>query len=57
MKVKKVAITESLRCLECGCTEYFGCDLKNLSTEYQAEQKRYEGEFKQYEVDFQPSLH
>lgn len=49
---EEVAITESLRCLECGCTAYFDCDLKNLSTEYKAEQKRYEGEFKEYEIDF-----
>jgi formate dehydrogenase major subunit len=49
---EEVAITESLRCLECGCVEFFSCDLKDLSSEYNAEQKRYEGEFKQYEVDF-----
>jgi len=49
---EEVATTESLRCLECGCVELYGCDLKNLCTEYNAEQKRFEGEFKQYEVDF-----
>jgi formate dehydrogenase major subunit len=49
---EEVAITESLRCMECGCVEFFSCDLKDLSSEYNAEQKRYEGEFKQYEVDF-----
>lgn len=47
-----VARHESQRCLECGCTEYFTCDLKKHSTEYEAEQKSAEGEFKEYRVDF-----
>ncbi len=46
------AMQETLRCLECGCTEYYTCDLKRYSTEYKAEQKKYEGEYKKYEVDF-----
>lgn len=46
------AMTETLRCLECGCTEYYTCDLKKYSTEYKAVQNKYEGEFKRYEVDF-----
>ncbi|MDP2424152.1 MAG: FAD-dependent oxidoreductase [Bacteroidales bacterium] len=49
---EEVAIAESQRCLECGCTEYFTCNLKALCTEYEAEQKRYEGEFKLHEIDF-----
>jgi formate dehydrogenase major subunit len=49
---EQIAITESLRCLECGCVEVLSCNLKDLSSEYNAEQKHYEGEFKQYEVDF-----
>ena len=44
--------TEAQRCLECGCVEYFDCDLKAHATEYGAEQGVYEGEFKEYEVDF-----
>jgi formate dehydrogenase major subunit len=47
-----VAFKEAQRCFECGCAEYFTCDLKKLSTEYDAEQKRFAGEFKEYPVDF-----
>lgn len=47
-----VARQEAARCLECGCTAYFDCDLKNYSTEYEAEQKHFEGEHREYEVDF-----
>lgn len=49
---EKIAIKESMRCLECGCVAYFECDLKKYATQYDAEQKRYDGEFKQYDVDF-----
>ncbi len=48
----EVAKNESHRCLECGCSEYFTCDLKALCTEYNAGQKIYEGEFKNYDIDF-----
>lgn len=47
-----VASEEASRCLECGCVEYFNCDLKKHSDEYGAEQNRYKGEFKKYEVDY-----
>lgn len=47
-----VAFQETQRCMECGCTEYFTCDLKKHSTEYDAEQKKFKGEFKEYEIDF-----
>lgn len=43
---------EVKRCLECGCTEYYTCDLKRYGTEYQADQKKIQGEFKEYKVDF-----
>jgi len=49
---EETAITEAGRCLECGCTAYFDCDLKKYSTEYGAEQKHFEGEHREYEVDF-----
>jgi formate dehydrogenase major subunit len=49
---EEVAQNESQRCLECGCTEYFTCDLKRYATEYGADQKKFNGEFKEYEVDF-----
>lgn len=47
-----VAQKEAERCLECGCNAYFDCDLKKHSTEYEAEQKRFEGEFQEHRVDF-----
>ncbi len=43
---------ETLRCLECGCSEYFTCDLKKYSTQYQAEQKRFNGDYQKFQVDF-----
>lgn len=49
---EQVAKNETQRCLECGCTEYFTCDLKKYATQYQADQKKYEGEFKEFEVNF-----
>jgi len=48
---EEVAIHEAQRCLECGCSEYYTCDLKKYSTEYGAEQKHFEGEFHKYHVD------
>ncbi len=48
----EVALNESKRCLECGCVEYFSCDLKKYASEYQAEQKKFDGAFMEYEVDF-----
>ena len=53
---QKVAITETARCLECGCSEYFTCELKQLATEYGAEQQRFGGEFNEYPVDFSHPL-
>ncbi len=49
---EKVAKNEAQRCLECGCTEYFTCDLKKYATEYDVQQNIYKGEFKEYNVDF-----
>ena len=49
---EEVAYNETQRCLECGCIEYYVCDLKKYGTEYKAEQKRLGGEFKEYGVDF-----
>jgi len=47
-----VASHEVQRCLECGCTAFFNCDLQKFSTEYNAQQKAFEGDFKEYPVDF-----
>ncbi|MCX6257843.1 MAG: FAD-dependent oxidoreductase [Bacteroidia bacterium] len=49
---EEVAKHESQRCLECGCSEYYTCDLKRFSTEYHAEQNKFKGAFNKYEVDF-----
>jgi formate dehydrogenase major subunit len=42
---------ESARCLECGCSAMFSCDLRRLATDYGAEAKTFLGEAKQYRVD------
>lgn len=49
---EEVAKHETRRCLECGCVEYFTCDLKKHCTDYDAKQDKYKGDFREYEVDF-----
>jgi len=49
---EEVAKHEAQRCLECGCTELFTCDLKKYATEYQASQENLTGEFNEYKIDF-----
>ena len=49
---EEVAVRETTRCLECGCSEYYTCDLKQLSTDYGAQQKIYGGRFHDYEPDY-----
>jgi formate dehydrogenase major subunit len=51
-KNEEVAKHEANRCLECGCTEYFNCDLKKYATEYNANQMHFEGEFCQHQINF-----
>jgi formate dehydrogenase major subunit len=46
------AQNETHRCLECGCSEYYTCDLKKYSTEYNVEQNHFSGDFNNYQVDF-----
>lgn len=48
----ETALKETLRCLECGCTEYYTCKLKQYATEYKADQKKFAWDFKKYFVDF-----
>lgn len=48
----EVAKHETMRCIECGCTAFFDCDLQRYSTEYDARQITYPGEFKEYLPDF-----
>jgi len=43
---------EANRCLECGCTAFFDCDLQKYATEYNAEQGKFMGEFNAFDVDF-----
>jgi len=49
---KEVAEHETARCMECGCTEIFTCDLKKYCTQYHADQKRFKGDFQEYPIDF-----
>jgi len=49
---ENIAKNETNRCLECGCVEYYTCDLKKYSTEYNATQEKYKGDFKQFKVNF-----
>lgn len=48
----KVAYDETQRCLECGCSEYFTCNLKKYATQYNADQNHFEGEFCEHQVNF-----
>jgi formate dehydrogenase major subunit len=49
---EEVCRTEAGRCLECGCVEYYDCDLKKYATDYNADQKRYAGDYHEYQIDF-----
>jgi len=49
---EEICRNEAQRCMECGCVEYYDCDLKHFATEYNAEQEKYAGEFHEHEVDF-----
>ncbi len=52
----QAAMNETNRCMECGCSELYTCNLKKYCTEYGAHQKRYQGEFKEYKVKFDHPL-
>lgn len=47
---------ETSRCLECGCSAFYFCELKKLASQYNANQSMYKGEFNEYEVDFSHPL-
>ncbi|MFZ4400251.1 MAG: FAD-dependent oxidoreductase [Bacteroidales bacterium] len=51
-KNEDIAKHEANRCLECGCTEYFSCDLKKYATEYNADQLHFDGEFSEHQINF-----
>ena len=44
---------EASRCLECGCSEFYDCDLQEHATTYHADQTKFKGDFNEYNVDFQ----
>ncbi len=48
---EKQTLCESLRCMECGCSEYFDCRLRKYCDEYHIEISSYPGEVKKYLVD------
>ena len=49
---EETARHEAQRCLECGCTAFFDCDLQKYSTEYGPDQKTFAGSFREFPVDF-----
>ncbi|NOR88536.1 MAG: NAD(P)-binding protein, partial [Bacteroidales bacterium] len=49
---EEVCKDEAQRCMECGCVEYYDCDLKEYATEYNSEQEKFAGDYHQYQVDF-----
>ncbi len=48
---EEVALKETTRCMECGCSELYTCELKKMSDEYGAVQKKYPGIFQEHEPD------
>lgn len=49
---KEMAMEETARCLECGCSEYHTCDLKQLCDQYGADQAKYAGDYQSFDVRF-----
>ncbi len=45
------AMAEATRCIECGCNARFDCDLRNYSTDYDADEKVLAGHQRKYEED------
>jgi len=48
---KEMAQKEAMRCLSCGCMKSFDCKLRELATEYGAQQDRFAGEKKAHFID------
>src|SRR5208283_4371354 len=42
---------ETSRCLSCGCTSVFDCDLKVFAGNYDAKQEHYKGRIKTHKLD------
>ncbi|UCE24207.1 MAG: molybdopterin-dependent oxidoreductase [Candidatus Zixiibacteriota bacterium] len=47
----EMAMTESLRCAECGCDVALSCTLQDYCTEYGVDQTRFVGSYSKYKVD------
>ena len=47
-----IAKNETARCLECGCSALYTCDLKKHATDYNASQVHFAGLFNEYSIDF-----
>jgi formate dehydrogenase major subunit len=45
------AMTEASRCLECGCSAYFDCDLRKHAVDFKVDLKKFVGEVRKYKVD------
>ncbi len=48
---EEAAVEEAHRCMSCGCTDYFTCDLRRLATEYDVDLTLTQGEVAMHEVD------
>lgn len=49
---EEMAMDETARCLECGCSEYHTCDLKQLCDQYGADQSKYAGDYQSFDLKF-----
>ncbi|MBN2532887.1 MAG: FAD-dependent oxidoreductase [Spirochaetales bacterium] len=45
------ALRESMRCLECGCPEYYDCLLQKYATDYDVDIAKVKGEIRKYKED------
>jgi len=45
------AVKEAHRCVSCGCSDFFTCDLRSLATEYSVDLTLTQGEVSHHEVD------
>lgn len=48
---REETIEESLRCLECGCQQFFDCDLQRYGTEFDADIEELKGDYLDSDVD------
>ncbi|MEW6413144.1 MAG: molybdopterin-dependent oxidoreductase [Candidatus Zixiibacteriota bacterium] len=48
---QEMAMTESLRCAECGCDVALSCQLQDYCSEYGVDQTRFVGAYSKYKVD------